>query len=64
MQQKDNTDHHENSAKFPAIIFAATDSGVITVQLIPSYRAKVQGTSVGSLRNFMYWKMKTKVVSL
>lgn len=64
MRQKDNTDHHENSTKFPAIIFVATDSGVITVQMIPIYRAKIQRTSIGSLPNFMYWKMKTKVVSL
>lgn len=38
--------------KFPAIIFAATDSAVVTVQLLLSYRAKVKGTSVVSLLNF------------
>lgn len=52
MRQKDHTNHHKNHTKFPAIIFAATDSAVVTVQLLLSYRAKVKGTSVVSLLNF------------
>lgn len=31
MRQKDNTNHHENYTKFPAIVFAATGSAVVTV---------------------------------